>query len=161
MQGEFQVIVEQGEAMTDHTPITDEELAEMEARANAATAGPWVADVNERPYRQSPNYTIERQVVNSATGVPICSIWNRTKPYVKPKHVLAKDHVMLEEAIANARLIAEVRSDVPRLIAEVKRLREYQRDSQDRFVEVVRQRDEVERQLAVCHSTKADTPSST
>lgn len=85
--------------------MTAEQLAEIEARANAATSGPWVHP-NHRPDEMGLVYTAypvndagARQVADSA------------------QYCDASD-------VANADFIAHARSDVPALVAEARRLRE-------------------------------------
>jgi hypothetical protein len=92
--------------------LTEQELAEMEARANAATSGPWAVseykdDRDGLTYRLnvSEDCTEEMNV-----NLPIC----RT----------CRWDMSVEEMRCNAEFIAHARTDVPLLIAEVRRLRE-------------------------------------
>lgn len=106
--------------MTERTSLTDADLDRIEAEANAATPGPWSASeaVEYRP-RQGPF---------SDTGA---SIWSESQkhPSGDEQEVVAggmQDEqggavgVLLN---ADARFIAASRTNVPTLIAEVRRLR--------------------------------------
>ena len=90
--------------MTD--PMTPERLAEIEARANAATEGPWEAD-----------------------GTEITQHWTRPQPWV----TVASNEVACMaycyggsgrgiERETDAEFIAHARTDVPALLVEVRRL---------------------------------------
>lgn len=89
--------------------MTDEQLAEIEARANAATAGPW---------------GIERD--------PISGMWTvfdtDTKCGIidKENSGCASDPCPDDVGFSreNAAFIAAAKSDIPALIAEVRRLKE-------------------------------------
>lgn len=74
--------------------MTDEQLAEIEARANAATPGPWV---------QSQRDTW--MVYRDGGGTPEVDVGGGY------------------DTKENANFIAHARSDVPALVAEVRRLR--------------------------------------
>jgi hypothetical protein len=86
---------------TGDNGMTPERLAEIEARTEAATPGPWFADSHVvdfgRPYR-------------SDVYVPFAVV-----------HAHA-DHRTRQQEI-NAAFIAHARADVPDLVAEVHRLR--------------------------------------
>jgi hypothetical protein len=75
--------------------VTEQELKEIEARANAATKGPWV---NEK----------------DANGF---EIW-----VAHPNDGLVADALTLPDT----EFIAHARQDIPKLIAEVRRLREFE-----------------------------------
>ena len=78
-------------------PITPADLAAMEARCAAATAGPWEHE-----------WTGYRYAIESRDGV------------------IAKlsEYVTMEKERMDAEFIAASRTDIPRLLAEVRRLRE-------------------------------------
>ena len=78
------------------TELTDDDLAAIEARANAATPGPW--------FSSGPN-------LNTNPHVFELDYWNGGDDAIK-------------HANRNAVFIAHARNDIPRLIAEVRRLRE-------------------------------------
>ena len=75
--------------------MTDEELSEIEARANTATPGPWRLD-----------------------GLEVVMMGVRER-----LAVLRRGDLPLGEHVLSADFIAHAREDVPRLVAEVKRLR--------------------------------------
>jgi hypothetical protein len=91
--------------------MTEEELIEIEARCNAATPGPWeqvkksvrIAGLGDLPH--APN----------AYGGGICNCLGAQRLY--------RDDQVDRPAVANAVFIAASRSDVPALVAEVRRLR--------------------------------------
>lgn len=77
--------------------MNEKELAEIKARAEAATPGPWVAD------KQYPN------------------TFNVTFP--KPsKGIVYVDNMAIPQAENDADFIAHARADVPALVSEVERL---------------------------------------
>jgi hypothetical protein len=84
-------------------PLTDDELARIEARANAATPGPWPLPEERRSpgiYQgQSPNY--DERLPLDHEG---CDEW----PWNTEENMI---------------FAYKAREDVPRLIAEVRRLR--------------------------------------
>lgn len=95
--------------------ILEGELAAMEQRCEAATVGPWKGDVQEGAWaiRMGP------------------AVASRSR--YEPQHLVACDHdlalgvceaedAQIAEAVANMEFIAATRSDLPRLIAEVRRL---------------------------------------
>lgn len=90
---------------TDHTPLTDEELAAIKARVEAAPAGPWEAVESNRdsPNRSWPDWELR---------VP-GSTWNDGRFWVGS----------MDEGRTLAEFIAHTRTDVPALVAEVERLR--------------------------------------
>ena len=83
--------------MTDHTPPTDAELDAMQARADAATPGPWNID----RFNETLAVEVENMVVVDCVRGDFVPAWDWK----------------------NCAFIAAARSDVPRLIAEVRRLR--------------------------------------
>lgn len=77
-------------------PLTEQELAEMEARVRNASPGPWTRDDGD----WSPNHMVDAdgEVVVYDEGAP---------------------------GTQDAAFIAAARTDLPRLIAEVRRLRSF------------------------------------
>lgn len=101
--------------------MTDEELATIKARAEAATPGPWKLDdyIGLESYTVCLDYVPENQ--------------NRTTGYGAGSEGTAicvlDDEMYFEyssdtERLANAEFIAHAREDVPALVAEVERLQE-------------------------------------
>ena len=95
--------------------MNEKQIAEIEARANVATPGPWEVDLD-------PRISGADQVVQSETELTIC--------------FMAVDE-SLESDSADTFFIAHAREDIPALINEVRRLRavlaEYaDRDNWDR-----------------------------
>jgi hypothetical protein len=84
--------------------MTDEELAGIEARANAATSGPWVWKVRGE---NGPLCMHSGDAIVFDDG----TAWGE---YGSPMHNEAAD----------ATFIAHARTDVPALVAEVRRLRD-------------------------------------
>jgi hypothetical protein len=98
--------------MSERT-MTDEELAASEARAAAATEGPWIA-VLPRSQEGGPS------ICHAGPG------W--ADEFSHPTNVrTAKGDALArrtwEQSAADAAFIAAARTDVPRLAAEVRRLR--------------------------------------
>jgi hypothetical protein len=81
-----------------------ERLAEIEARANAATNGPWYADVTR--YHRRP--ASEQEVVVATDTMSIVR--------------LSGSKGFHEEAMPDAEFIAHARQDVPWLLARVREL---------------------------------------
>lgn len=92
--------------------MTDEQLAEIEARCEAATPGPWA--------RKRGQFT---RVVSFSdeNGTVVASTY--TSSFAPPKI----------QAMENASFIAHARTDVPALLAEVKRLRRWQKEAAEYF----------------------------
>jgi hypothetical protein len=83
--------------MTEGRPITAEELAAIKARADAATDGPWTCEPGG-----------DESDVYSEASVPLgCS----------------RTCVLIDARLRDSEFIAAARTDVPRLVAEVERLR--------------------------------------
>jgi hypothetical protein len=74
--------------------MRDEELAAIKTRADAATPGPWVTDLEGNVYADGPAH-------------PVTAVRGR----------------FTEHLMQDARFIARAREDVPALLAEVERLR--------------------------------------
>ena len=83
--------------------LTDEWLAEIEARCNAATPGPWIL----MPERCGPD---GQEVYESQDLGCICSVGD---PYPRGQNYPQE----------NMEFIASARTDTPALVAEVRRLR--------------------------------------
>lgn len=87
--------------------MTDEELAAIRARAEAATPGPWLADMTE--------------------------IWSDSREYFSwlphDRPYLSEDHPYSHSDQGNldTEFIAHARQDIPALLAEVERLQERER----------------------------------
>lgn len=114
--------------------LTAAELAEIEARATAATAGPWAwreRDHNALVRRKRLRWVFSLQgpppcpefEADPYVGVVMQLNWNSVQGNVLPGRTGPAAH--------DAAFIAHARADVPRLLAEVRRLRaELQRLSQ-------------------------------
>jgi hypothetical protein len=90
--------------MTGHEPISDAELCAMQQRAEAASKGPWRSFIEDRDHECGSDF------------IQIGSDDDREDDmYVSRDNKRASD--------ADLDFIAAARQDVPRLIAEVKRLR--------------------------------------
>jgi hypothetical protein len=118
--------------------VTDERLAEIEARANAATRGPWRAGAPDWRCRKPEHGTMQHP------GPPECVYqyagWQAAVGVVSPDPGYAADDTRAAErpavagtwdyesggilAPADVVFVAHARADVPELVAEVKRLRE-------------------------------------
>lgn len=95
----------------------DLNLDEIEARANRATPGPWIPENNS--FKRI--FHGEHVVCDPYSALP------------DPKH---KSHsILFEQRDANADFIAHARTDIPALIAEVKRLREENERLRDEYRE--------------------------
>ncbi|WP_265560780.1 hypothetical protein [Streptomyces hygroscopicus] len=86
--------------MTDQTPLTDQQLDEIDARAKAATPGPWCTDSWE--IYQGTEYEAGAEWIGETCRGRV--------------EGLAQDR-------ADAAFVAAARTDVPQLVAEVRRLR--------------------------------------
>lgn len=104
--------------MSAPMPMTEQRLAEIEARTDAATPGPWEwrAGWKDEPVDyetfESPGYYENPELHGPGQDEHIlsCGEYDIVSGE-KPKQ------------IANSRFIANAREDVPALLAEVKRLR--------------------------------------
>lgn len=105
--------------------MTPERLAEIKSRAEAATPGPWEAELQEV------------EVDHDGTEYPYTGAWvPRACPWED-----GDGYVHMDDA--NAEFIANARQDIPDLLAEVERLREHvatlehgNKDSRDRIREL-------------------------
>lgn len=91
--------------------MTDEELAEIEGRANNATPGPWWV---ERPHtwKPQPYRTLDDFIAYSPFGEQGRS---------DPAHIF--DLMEKYDVDTDYEFIAHARTDIPALIAEIRRLR--------------------------------------
>jgi hypothetical protein len=91
--------------------ITDEELDALERRADAATAGPWTSYIEGR--NQGPGDSF------IGTGDPV-----QTDMYIHYLEWPQDQQEANKQRLANDMdFIAAARQDVPRLVAEVRRLK--------------------------------------
>ncbi|MGW2256224.1 hypothetical protein ACWCXH_39760 [Kitasatospora sp. NPDC001660] len=108
--------------MDTHEPMTDEELAEIEALADAATPGPWHVRQLDDDFAMS---------LVAISTVPDTGAGERSPDFghheivaatlvQQPRYVDIAD----ERWDENAQFIADARQNVPRLIAEIRRLRQ-------------------------------------
>lgn len=86
--------------------MTEEQLREIEARAAAATKGPW----------------FEQYEYDGQRTVAMIRSVDRTFCINKANHVEGLPH---QQTLANGMFIAHAREDVPALVAEVRRLQEF------------------------------------
>ena len=100
---EATLAVMQGDEMVS---MTTEELAEIAGRADAATAGPWRSFVEGRDHRSGSDFI--RTGEGEARGADI---------------------ELSGATVADQDFIASARRDVPRLVAEIRRLREQMGES--------------------------------
>lgn len=103
--------------------MTDEQLAEIEERANAATPGPWtvVPQTDKYLVESYDRSTVGR--ISDAKGETVFGYW--ADPTGSSLYVLAED----------AEFIAHAREDIPTLIAEVREMRDALRSIRTRFLE--------------------------
>jgi hypothetical protein len=107
--------------------LTDDELAEMERRAGAATPGDWLHEIETNPRNESG---MEYGLKNDTRYSVVVTSW---------VHGQAKDRLLIlgtshspffERPVTpyispeDAEFIAHARTDIPKLIAEVRRLKE-------------------------------------
>ena len=88
--------------------MTEEELAQIEARANAASPGPWTSFVEGRDHQSGDDF------------IRISELDAEDDMYVS-RHGNAGSR---PPSTADQDFIAHARQDVPALIAEIRRLRE-------------------------------------
>ncbi|MEV7237244.1 hypothetical protein AB0N06_25750 [Streptomyces sp. NPDC051020] len=107
--------------MDTPNPLTDEELAEIEELAGAATPGPWHVRQLDDDFAMS---------LVAISTVPDTGVGERWPDFdhrqivaatlvQQPRYVDVAD----ERWDENANFIANARQDIPRLIAEIRRLR--------------------------------------
>jgi hypothetical protein len=106
--------------MTDHTPLTTQQLAEIEARVNAATKGPW-------GFYDGDNYA-EVAADMQVTSPGSCNYRERVARLEDEDYWDDQEHDghdeerAPEQMAANAAFIAAARTDVPALLDYVRRL---------------------------------------
>lgn len=88
--------------MSEHTPPSDADLQAIEERANAATPGPWETDSGGCCVYEAAFSTRDDTVLYG----PVAQV-----------------AISADGTRADATFIAHAQSDVPRLIAEIRRLR--------------------------------------
>jgi len=111
-------------------------LDRIERRANAATKGPWGFSYGDRRYIADPSTDIVGEVAPPYSGQTMC---------------------VFAVASANqgdSEFIASARTDVPALIARVRKLEERALTAEERLEQMTRERDEARAQLAA-HDTGA------
>ncbi len=97
------------------TPLTEAELSEIEAAANAATGAPWEASLDDFGISGEVEACVSSRglemlfIAGTEISVGSDDCWNRANRL---------------PVMADARFIARARTDVPRLVAEVRRLQE-------------------------------------
>lgn len=91
--------------MSEHKPMTDEELAAIQGRLNAITQPPW----------KNCNSTYYGMVKAGEKDVAVASYFNSIHEDCR---------VTREDQAANAAFIANTPTDIARLLAEVERLRQ-------------------------------------
>lgn len=94
--------------MSDITPLSDDELSTIEQRAEAARPAPWEALIEGR---------------DACGGADFIRIggFDDDQPDMYIQHYLGVSEVPV--AAADLDFIAHARQDIPRLVAEVRRLR--------------------------------------
>jgi hypothetical protein len=115
--------------------MTDDELNEIEKRANAAAPGPWEdaeASVWEHGQRVVDEVFVRRPGDNIAVAIAVAS--QILNPCADPRNVPSQD---------TAAFIAHAREDVPALIAEVRRLKARNAELEGGFREISRIFDEM------------------
>lgn len=97
--------------------MTDEQLRDIEERANAASGGPWA---------NRPNDFDDWGLVRGADGMPVasCAPEARIGDFREQAREGTIDewHIGPPEVAVNTEFIARARADIPALIAEVRRL---------------------------------------
>jgi hypothetical protein len=88
--------------------ITDEELDAMEARASAATAGPWEALIEGRDHLSGDSFIRTGGLDDEAPDMYV-TLTHGARP--------------VPASVADLDFIASARQDLPRLVAELRRLR--------------------------------------
>ncbi len=91
--------------------LTDSELEAIEARAAAALPGPWRAFIEGRNHDSGSDFIQTGGVDDSAPDIYVTLSYHGSEPEDVPQP-------------ADWDFIAHAREDVPRLVAEVRRLRQ-------------------------------------
>jgi hypothetical protein len=94
--------------MTDLVPIADRELDEIEQRAHAASPAPWEAFIEARDHTAGDDF------------IRIGG-FDDAQPDMYIQHYLGASPVRVPDADLD--FIAHARQDIPRLVAEIRRLR--------------------------------------
>lgn len=102
---------------TNPEPLSDDELAAIEARANAATEGPWQAGNQGFPDAVEEVAFWER--TSTVEGHPVCERWTLCEMNGDPVDTRGR-------VCYDAEFIAHARTDIPALVAEVQRLRAFE-----------------------------------
>lgn len=100
--------------------LTDEQLAEIEERATAATNGPWEVEPDIRPDIFTV-YTVDKKGGYFGEGQIIRNMGKGVSERTGRVHIA--EHAKYQNNMADAEFIAHAREDIPTLIAEIKRLR--------------------------------------
>ena len=103
-------------------PLTDEELNELDALAHTATPGPWFVRLLD------DEHAMNLTAVSTTPDIGRGERW----PNFEPNEIVAATLVQQPRYVdiadtrwdENAKFIADARQSVPRLIAEVRRLRQ-------------------------------------
>ncbi|MFE1319523.1 hypothetical protein [Kitasatospora phosalacinea] len=98
---------------TNHPPLSEEQLAEIEGRAAAATAGPWEPWLETRGAIGGCSVILVQRDTSDVDNEMYLN------HYIDNRQV-ASPNVQLD---ADLDFIANARQDVPHLVAEVRRLR--------------------------------------
>jgi hypothetical protein len=96
-----------GNRMTDHVPIPDEDLGEIEQRAHAASPAPWEAFIEARDHTAGDDF------------IRIGG-FDDAQPDMYIQYYLGATSVRVPAADLD--FIAHARQDIPRLVAEIRRL---------------------------------------
>jgi len=94
--------------------MTDEELQAIRARVEAATPGPWKVE------GRHPSYSPDRFQVD---GIVTAYDDPERADFPRPIQIVETDSGCYPPYLADAEFIAQARTDVPALLAEVERLR--------------------------------------
>lgn len=106
--------------MSDVTPLTDADLAEIEARVAAAEYGPWFNRVRIKTDSRDRDREFVELFAACDNLRPIARFFPQREDERQERSWGAKPSF---NAVANCAFAAGARIDVVRLIAEVKRLR--------------------------------------
>lgn len=101
--------------------LTDADLKAMDDRAAAATSGPWYAHVGDDYSEHHPEDPEEGKRCNG-----ICTFPEGGKPpetWTHSGEIVVTDLGYYPPRMTDARFIAAARTDVPALVAEVRRLK--------------------------------------
>ena len=101
--------------------LSDSDLDEIEERADAATPGPWFVRFLDDVHAMSLYAVSTKPDTGEGGRWPDFEQWTMVAATLvqEPRYADIED----ERWIENARFIAHARSDIPRLITEIRRLR--------------------------------------